>query len=348
MEKYISLRAFFITSGILGGIVVVALTLITLNGQATREELEEKFSRQDVRIAFEESTNNAKSQNELRVPVPSSSLNESDKKTQASIQKPPVKGLHRKGPKGNTLPVIRADGMTPFKAYSKPFSPKDNPAKISLVLVDFGLSKRITDNVIQNMPDNVTFAMSPYADAPQKTLNKAIKSGFETWLSIPMQTRKFPQSDSGPDTLLTRVTMESNRFRLFNVLGVSAGYPGIIVTDTAQFMQSKSNVNNIMGEVKKRGLGFAFAQTENSPVVVNAILERDLPVAQNDVWLDQPPTPAHIQDQLNKLEEKAKTHGRAVAFFHPYPSSRQHVRDWAQELSGKRIQLAPLSYFARN
>jgi hypothetical protein len=356
MDKYISLRAFLITSGILSGVIVLTIVLIALNGEDTRTALENRFSRQDVRIVFKDSQTKESSQRQdkLRLPVPTSQRsNNKQEQNQSSqlsgsIQTPPVQGLHRKGPKGNTLPVIRADGMTPFKAYSKPFASKKEHSEIGLVLVDFGLSKRATNALIDKMPANVTFAMSPYAKTPQKTVKKAIKAGFETWLSVPMQTIDFPQSDTGPDTLLTRVTMEANRFRLYNVMGAAAGYPGIIVTDTAQFLQSKSNVNNIIGQMKQRGLGFAFAQTKSTPVVVSAILERDLPVVQNDIWLDRTPTPSHIRKQLAKLEQKAKSSGRAIGFFHPYPSSRQEIRKWAKSLPDKNIRIAPLSYFARN
>ena len=356
MDQFVSLRTFLITSGVLSGIVALILLLVAWNADSTRKALEENFSRQDVRIVFEGGSDNTEQESALRVPVPDTRQDgnkqerqqQKAQKTSQTMQNPPVKGLHRKGPRGNSLPVTRADGMTPFKAYSKPFSPKKGQAEIGLVLVDFGLSKRVANELIQNMPANVTFAMSPYADTPQQTIRKAMTAGFETWLSVPMQTSNFPQSDTGPDTLLTRVTLEANRFRLHSVMGTAAGYPGLIVTDTAQFLQSKSNVNNIMSQVQKRGLGFAFAQTESSPVVVSAILKRDLPVAQNDIWLDRPPVPSHIRQQLQKLEKKARDNGGAIGFFHPYASSRQQIRNWAKSLSGKNIRIAPLSYFARN
>jgi hypothetical protein len=261
--------------------------------------------------------------------------------------RPPVEdavaGLHESTPYG-MVPVIRkSDGMTAFKAYSSEFAPAaDARAMISLVMVDYGLSKKASDAALEQLPEGVTLALSPYGQDVQTWTTSARQRGHEVWMGLPLQSESFGTDDSGAQTLLVSASLEQNKNRLLGTLGKATGYAGIIDLDTPGFSSSSADLDRIYSSILERGLALAQANPKDT-VTGDFAITHKAPFIQNDIWIDENAAPKEIAKQLDKLKNLAADGHTAVGFFHPYPTVIAAIRKWQEDLVEARIELAPLS-----
>jgi polysaccharide deacetylase 2 family uncharacterized protein YibQ len=261
-----------------------------------------------------------------------------------SLPPAPIDGLYETTPKGR-LPVIRkSDGLTPFKAYRRPF---DRAAAkgpiISIAIVDLGISDSASQAALKDMPPEVSLDISPYAADPDSLVNEAREKGHEVWLTLPLESENYPRIDTGADTLLIGMPEQQNAVKLAQVLGSTAGYAGVITSRNPAFMKSVSDMKPILNSIYDRGL--CFVDSSESPGIEPQTLAmgRNAPYANVDAWIDTSSNPEDIRKALAKLEERARSHGAAVGLIHPLPVSYQEVLKWIDGLQGKGLVLAPLS-----
>jgi len=272
------------------------------------------------------------------------SANFSNPKMAAALAPAPMEGL-TETLNGKTLPIARIqDDMTPFMAYRKPFSPIAGRALVSIVVVDFGLSGKVAQSILDNMPDNVTLAMTPYAPDITKWATSARAYGHEFWLTLPMKTTI---GDSGPYTLAPAQSVDENQKRVTAVLGAVIGYTGLITEKDHLFTPEHAANGPILNQIFGRGLAIAESNPDIPAFGLSAALESGYPYMQNNYWLDADLRPAAIDMALQELEAQATRKGKAIAFIHPYPLVINKVQEWAATLDEKAIQLAPLSAMAQ-
>lgn len=244
---------------------------------------------------------------------------------------------------GKYWPVINeANKALPFDAYKKPFSVVDGKAMVSIVVVDYGLSEKVSQEILNNFPSEISFVLNPYAEDPVKWANAARSFGREFWVSIPMQTKDFGISDTGPMTLLKNVMDAENLNRLKNIMGISQGYAGFVTEKNHDFDSDPKKFGAVLNEVKSRGLGFV----ESNPDIIPLGIDMDAAFAQNDIWLDTDLRPDAVSGALKSIEQKAQRDGSVIVFTHPYPIVMKSLQGWFDEIKSQNIQLVPLSYLA--
>ncbi len=255
----------------------------------------------------------------------------------------PIEGL-AENLNGRFLPKTRIeDDLTPFNAYKKPFAPVAGKIQVSFVIVDFGLSSLLAQSVLDNMPPEISLVLTPYASEPAKWAAAARAYGHEFWLSLPMETADYGRSDTGPDTLMAHASAEENRARLFNVLGIAAGYAGVVSQKDHILTRGENDIRPIAEQVFGRGLAFAES-TPNIPAFgLSMAMEFGYPYVQNNFWIDEDLRPEAIDAALQRLEIQATRKGRAIAFLHPYPVAVNKVQEWMKTAPERNIQIVPLS-----
>lgn len=255
----------------------------------------------------------------------------------------PISGLSESF-EGRQLPVVRMeDEMTPFQAYKKPFQPVAGRPIVSIVVVDFGLSETLSKSILENMPTDISVALTPYADEPSKWASSARAYGHEFWLMLPMQTKEFGTDDSGPSTLLLNASAEENQKRLFTIMGQTVGYAGIVSQKGHQFASESPVSEPLLKQIFGRGLAFAESNPDISALGLSMAMQDGYPYVQNNFWLDDDLRPDAIDRKLGEFELQATKKGKAIAFVHPYPAVMNKIQDWIKGAEEKGIQVAPLS-----
>ncbi|GER06023.1 hypothetical protein GCM10007972_07690 [Iodidimonas muriae] len=245
-----------------------------------------------------------------------------------------------------TLPVVGADGRKPWQAYARPYLPKANEPVIALVIEGIGLSQAATARAINDLPADITLAISPYGRNPQASVAAAREAGHEVLLMVPMEPMAYPRNDPGPDSLLVSLQPAENLARLHRVMSRMQGYAGLTNHMGSRFTASRDALEPVLKDIARRGLMIVDSRSSARSVVGAVSQELGLAYAVNDRYIDNQASEAEIDRYLADLELIARQRGVAVGFGRPYPITVARIRHWADGLALRGIALAPVSLVA--
>lgn len=256
----------------------------------------------------------------------------------------PFEGLTEETKEGLKLPLIRiGDELSPFDAYRRPFNGDMAKPMISFVIIDYGLSDTLAQSLLDNMPAEISFALTPYAASPGKWATAARAYGHEFWLMLPMQSGDVSGVDSGPLALLRNAQNAENLRRLFSIMSTAQGYAGLVSGKDHVFGADSANDKDLTEQIFGRGLAFVESTPDVTPYGQRAALEYSAPFAQNNFWLDADLNPDAVERTLHAAALLALRNGKAIVFLPPYPGIVKKLQEWIERAPEQGIQVAPLS-----
>lgn len=260
-----------------------------------------------------------------------------------SLVPAPVPGLYENASEG-MLPIIRKeDNISPFEAYKRPFQKTSEKPLLSIIFFNMGLSRKMTEGLIQNLPAEVSFSFSPYAQDLKLLTDISRKAGHEVWLTLPMETKNYPFDDPGPLTLLVNASVEQNKGRLTSILASTQGYVGFVSQKNHIFKREDANVNPAFQEVFDRGLAILDSKPSLYSFVGDLASKNDYPNAKNNFWLDDDLTPLALNKKIRQIIEYGKSGGSLIVMVRPYPTSVKALQKFLHSAAADRFQLAPVS-----
>ncbi|HEY8615007.1 divergent polysaccharide deacetylase family protein [Phenylobacterium sp.] len=255
----------------------------------------------------------------------------------APLPRAPIAGLFAPGP-GGPLPIIAADGRTPFQAYARPFHDNGKP-KVALVIGGLGLNARATQQAIETLPAPVTLSFVVYAEGLQGWIDLARQHGHEVLLETPMEPENFPENDPGPYALMVGGGAPETAKKLEWVLSRATGYFGVTNYLGSRFLADEGAYQGFAAAVRARGLGFIDDGSASRR-------GGGLPRASADRVIDDQLTAKAIDQQLLALEAGALQRGHALGAGFAYPVTLEKVARWAASVEQRGYQLAPASALA--
>jgi polysaccharide deacetylase 2 family uncharacterized protein YibQ len=249
----------------------------------------------------------------------------------------PIAGLSAPGP-GGPLPIIGADGRTPFEAYQRPFTSNGRP-KVALVVGGLGLNAKATRQAIEGLPPEITLSFVPYAEGLQGWIDLAREHGHEVLLETPMEPTDYPENDPGPYTLMANAQPDETVKKLEWVLSRATGYFGLTNYLGSRFLTSEAGVNAFAGALRGRGLAFI----DDGQAAKRA---GGIPRASAVRIIDVEPSEGAIDQQLLAVEAAALQYGQALGSGFAYPVTLTQVANWAASVESRGYQLAPASALA--
>jgi polysaccharide deacetylase 2 family uncharacterized protein YibQ len=244
------------------------------------------------------------------------------------------------------IPRISATGQTPFEAYAPPLTVppgSDGKPMIAVVVTGLGLNSTGTQSAITSLPAGVTLAFAPYGKGLVSEVGSARAAGHEVLLEVPLEPFDYPDSDPGPDTLLTGQAPRDNLNKLFTVLGKFGGYVGVINHMGARFTASTTDFGPVMEELGARGLGYLDDGSSARSVATQLAAANAVPFGKADMALDQQPARQPILDQLKALESKATANGSAIGVISALPVSIDTLAEWSKNAQDRGFTLVPVS-----
>ncbi|MCB1518013.1 MAG: divergent polysaccharide deacetylase family protein [Hyphomicrobiaceae bacterium] len=244
------------------------------------------------------------------------------------------------------IPRISPQGVTPFKAYSRPsITPASANGKplIAIIVTGLGLDEATTVDAVDRLPENITLAFAPYGQTLDRTTNAARRQGHEILLEVPMEPFDYPQSDPGPQTLLTNQPARTNLDNLYWLMARFGGYIGIMNNLGARFSSSAADFTPVMEELGTRGLAYLDDNSSNRSLSRQLASANQVPFTRANLTLDSNPSRAAILDKLTELENIAGQQGSAVGVVNALPVSIATIISWAAGLDDKNIELVPVS-----
>lgn len=255
-----------------------------------------------------------------------------------------IEGLSEETPLG-FLPIIRkSDGMTAFSAYKAPFALRaETKGVVALVMLDYGLSDKLSKAALEKLPKPMTFSISPYSSIVQAKLTAARAAGHEVWMNIPIQAADFAKNDSGPSTILSGLNKDLNISRLNTSLGRGTGYAGVTFSVTPDFPDILPDLQPVIDSITARGLGISQMDLADKKIA-QAATDSKAAFIQASVEIDSSLSKGDILKSLEMLEKISLESGYVTIGFEPSQSAFDAIAEWGKSLDSKHIQLAPLTY----
>jgi polysaccharide deacetylase 2 family uncharacterized protein YibQ len=247
------------------------------------------------------------------------------------------------------VPKIAADGTRPAEAFSRPVQPlagKPNAPRIAIIVGGLGIGATAAADAIAKLPGVITLGFVPYGNDVAALAARARGAGHEILLDVPMEPFDYPDSDPGPQTLLTSLAPQQNMDRLYWVMSRFQSYVGIANTMGARFTASEPSFAPILREAAKRGLIYVDDSSNPRSVAARVAGANNLPFAKADVILDSVPTPVELDRALSRLEMAARERGVAVGVASGLPVSIDHIAKWAKAAESRGLLLVPISAVA--
>ena len=162
-------------------------------------------------------------------------------------------------------------------------------------------------------------------------------------LQVPMEPLDYPDSDTGPQTLLVAHSAQENRPRLHWSLGRFTGYFGVVNNKGGRFLAKNAAAAGLFNELQSRGLVFFRDRVGGGPGLSNLADKIGLGYSQANLEIDRKPSKQGISKALQKLEAIAKRSGFAVGVAHMHPVSINMISEWAKRLKSRGFHLVPVS-----
>ncbi len=242
-----------------------------------------------------------------------------------------------------SLPKRSETGLAPWQVYARPFDPIDRRPRIAIVVADLGYGKVLTDRAIDTLPPTVTLALRAQSPVVGAWVARARQVGHEILLQIPMEPFDYPNSDPGPDTLLTSLPNEDNLLRLKNMMTRATGYVGITTLSGARMATNARKYDPILQQMRERGLLILDARAAPHSIVADLATAAHVPVARTAQRLGSDLRPDEIDEALVYLERTAARAGSAVGVVEATPLVLAHLQEWSKTLPQRGFALAPVS-----
>ncbi|GJD36893.1 divergent polysaccharide deacetylase family protein [Methylobacterium aerolatum] len=241
------------------------------------------------------------------------------------------------------MPKIGEGRQRALDVYARAEEPGTTGPRIAILITGLGVGQSATAAATARLPQAVSLAFAPYGSEVERSAARARDAGHEVFLGLPMEPFDYPDSDPGPQALLSSQKGPENADRLAWVLARFPGYVGLVNLMGGKMMADPA-FEPVLREIGARGLGFIDDGTVPKASFPN---KTRTPVARAEIVLDAVPRPEAIDAALARAEASAKANGFVLATANGSLMSVERIARWSRELDGRGIRLVPASVALR-
>ena len=245
-----------------------------------------------------------------------------------------------------SLPIISDSGKQPWIEYAGPANLDDGQPRLAIIIDGMGLDEAHTRDIIETLPGSVTLAFSPYGEMLEPLVGRAREKGHEILLSVPMETANTNINDPGPYALMRAASPEKNLANLAWAMNRFSTYVGIIPMMRNFFVTSRTAMEPVLNDLKKRGLLFVSLPSYQRTPIGRLARATGVPTVNVDIVLDMIPSREAIDRQIEHAEALARHRGYATVRASPHPLSLERIALWLTRLDG--VKNVPLTAIIRH
>lgn len=217
---------------------------------------------------------------------------------------------------------------------------KPQPA-VAIIIDDMGVKLSRGKKAI-SLPGKVTLSFLPHSPHAKQLAERAHASGKEIMLHLPMETESGRHLGPGGLTLHmtegeVKTTTDKAVDSIPHVKGIN-NHMGSLLTRHPGAMEWFAQA------VKQHGdLYFVDSRTSAHTVARQIAMEKGLPSASRDVFLDHVQNKKAIRKEFRRLLRLAKKQGFAIGIGHPHPETLAVLKKELPGLAAKGIRLISVS-----
>ena len=241
------------------------------------------------------------------------------------------------------LPRIGEGRLRALDVYARPDVPNGAKARIAIIVAGVGIGEAATAAAITKLPSGISLALAPYGAEADKNAARIRNAGHELLLQVPMEPFDYPDSDPGPQTLLTSSRPPENLDRLAWAMSRFSGFVGIVNFMGAKLTSDAAALEPVLREVGARGLGFVDDGVSPRSLAATLAAKVKTPTTRAEIVLDAVPRPEAIDRELARLEAQARQKGFVIASASALPMTIDRIARWSRDLDARGIRLVPIS-----
>lgn len=218
------------------------------------------------------------------------------------------------------------------------------PARIAIILDDIGYNRHNGERALR-LPVAVTLAVIPFTPHSRTLARQGHAQGRDILLHLPM-------ASADPDRRLDTggITARQNEHEVRRrVQAAIAAVPHAVGLNNhmgSQITADPSIMGWIMDEVRRTPLFFIDSMTHVDSVARSTAQDYRIPALRRDVFLDNSTDTTSIDRAFQRLLEKARQQGYAVAIGHPHPATLAYLEQTLPKLRDLNVELVAVSELA--
>ncbi|MGM0560613.1 MAG: divergent polysaccharide deacetylase family protein [Pseudomonadota bacterium] len=230
---------------------------------------------------------------------------------------------------------------SPWKTYSVSADKPDGTPRIAIIIDDVGVNRSAAQKAAK-LPPPFTLSYLSYAENVEGLISEARTRGHEIMLHLPMEPMNG-DIDSGPRALTSDQLPEERQHDLEWALGRFGQYVGVNNHMGSRLTSDRDAMEQVLGEIKRRGLLFVDSKTSPDTVALEVARELSVPSVGRDVFIDHEQSRSFVEAQLALLETIALERGSAVGIGHPHDVTLDVLAEWQEDLKKRGFTLVPVS-----
>ncbi len=239
------------------------------------------------------------------------------------------------------LPFLRALPAAASQGRSPLWYPQ-----LALIIDDIGYSREHADRFLA-LQIPLTFSVLPRLPYSAELAAVIHSEGHEVMLHQPMEpyNRRIDPGpgalfvDDGPERI-DRI-MEENIEAFPFAIGVN-NHMG------SRFTEHRPGIYEALQIIKRNRLFFVDSLTTHRSQAFRVARQLHMPAAARNVFLDIHPSPAAIDQQLQRLVRHAERSGRAIGIGHPRHETAKAIAAFLPRLKRSPVSLVPVSRIIRS
>lgn len=213
--------------------------------------------------------------------------------------------------------------------------------RIAIVIDDLGRS--LTDlERLDALGIPISFSVLPFEILTPEVVAEISKQGWEMLCHLPME----PQSGAnpGPGALTSEMGPRQLRKATRRALEAVPGVVGVNNHMGSSLSADAPSMDAVLDAVGRAGLFWVDSRTSAESVGYRLALEKGIPAAERQVFLDPDATPEGVNLQFDRLLGIATERGAAIAIGHPFEVTIEMLAARIPEAQALGFEFVPVSY----
>ncbi|MDF2714330.1 MAG: protein of unknown function YibQ [Paenibacillus sp.] len=190
-----------------------------------------------------------------------------------------------------------------------------NSKRIAIVIDDLGNNMAGTEEIMA-APIRLTVAVMPFLPTTRRDAEWAHRVGHDVIVHMPMEPLRGKRKWLGPGAIMTDLPDDEIRRRVEAAIDEVPFAVGVNNHMGSKATADERVMRIVLDVCKKRGLFFLDSKTNYRSVVSRIGSEIGVPVLQNQIFLDDVSSTAHISRQFELIRKHVNEQRTCIAIGH--------------------------------
>lgn len=233
-------------------------------------------------------------------------------------------------PNETFVPKISSDKLKPWVEYGNFVDVQPNFKKVAIIVSGVGFDAKTSERIYKIFNSEVSLSFSPYTVDKKSEILSARERGHETYADLLLPSKDYMKEDTGPLSLLEKMSESETKDFLYSILNTKAPIGGVVIRDGLVNKNNKSIILHLLNLLKTHGL---LAVDATSSDVISSLKVNNLPRQKADIVINKDMKKDDIREVLKKAEVIAFNKGQVLIVADPKPVILVEIYKWVDTFS---------------